>query len=239
MGTAVIGTLIDDCRRTLFELKVGQDAATDVRYDRTRELLPIANAVQKVICLYRREACVKTAPRVLDDGILQTIPADGQALRKPEYNLGADGATVGRSIELIDRTVLARIDPEWTTASGDAVELFVFDQENPRQWLAYPRPSGTWSVMESYFAIPADIAAADIDDASAGLIAVDDVFIQALKDGIVAYALAKNSTRAGATGRASFFANQFAQALGVSAQTAMTGLLLDQPAAEATPNGRP
>lgn len=240
MGTIVIGSLIDRARRQLFELDVGDVASDDVRYDRVLELLPLANAAQRAICIHRPSAYTKNGSMALGPGAKQTIPSDGTQLGNVEHNLGADGETPGRAITIIDRLALTRLDPNWMTKTGSAVQHYVHDQRDPKTFYVYPRPSGDWYVNLSYPAIPNAVVAADIDDETDGLIAVDDIYDTAIVNFIVGYALMKN-TKMGDTSRASVFLSQFEQITGVQLQRQQDFAPLDQPAAEAAANalGKP
>ncbi|RJQ53490.1 MAG: hypothetical protein C4521_07530 [Actinobacteria bacterium] len=220
MGTLVIGTIVDQARRTLLELGVGESTSPDDRWDRELELLPIANAVQRLICVHRPSAYVKTVSHMLTNGIQQTLPDDGQALRAVEFNLGIDGATVGRAVVMRDRAQMTSVNTAWTTATGSQVEFCLIDKENPKVWYPYPRPPGTWYVQLSYFAIPAEIASANMDDPNNGKIAVDDVYTTAIHDGIVGYALLKNSG-SGDQPKSQIFLGMLTSSVGISYEKLM------------------
>lgn len=232
MGSLVIGTIIDRARRTLLELKVGEASASDVRWDRTRELLPLANAAQKAICIHKPSAYVKNTSLSLASGAKQSVPSDGTAVADVQHNLGSDGSTVGRAITIVDRATLTAIDPTWMTATGSAVEHYVYDQRDPKVFFVYPRPSGAWYVSLAYPAIPADIASGAIDS---GAISVDDVYDTAIHDFIVGYALLKNS-KSGDTGKSAFYLDRFERMTGIAIQRQQAFQPLDQPAQVQAPD---
>lgn len=232
MGTLVVGTIIDRARRTLLELNVGEDSATDVRWDRTRELLPIFNASQRGICRHKPNAMTVNASFQLATGSKQTAPADCNQFGGVEHNLGAAGSTPGRAVNLIDRVTLSRIDPDWMTATGAAVESFVYDQRDENTFYVYPRPSGTWYVNIQYYGIPADTTTGNIDSDT---ISVDDIYDDVLHDLVVGYALMKNFKR-GEPNKSVFYFNRAANELGIKFNMDQTFAPLDQPAATQVPN---
>ncbi len=240
MGTLVAGTIVDRARRTLLELNVGASSASDVRWDRLLELLPLLNAFQRMLCIHKPSAYTKNLAVVLAAGAKQTLPSDGVGLCNVEHNAGAAGTTPGRAVLLVDRATLTQLNPNWMTATGTAVEHFVHDQRDPKVFYVYPRPSGTWYVNLSYFAVPPAISAANIDNGSTGLIAVDDLYDTPMHDYIVGYALLKN-TRAGDNAKAGFFLSKCEATLGINLERSSGMALLDQPAAAAVPDapGRP
>lgn len=237
MGTLVIGTIIDRARRTLFELQVGASVSSNNRWDRTLELLPLANAAIRAICAAIPSAYTKNESFQLAAGSKQTLPSGGTLLLSVPHNLGADGATPGRATEFMERMAVACIDPNWPSTTGDAVEAIIYDQRDPKVFWAYPRPTGTWYVQLVYAADPPDVAAGNIDSAT---IAVDDKYDTPIHDYIVGYAVLKNF-RPGEYPKAAFFLQRFEQATGIALQRNTTFAPLDQAAAVQAPDalGKP
>ena len=153
---------------------------------------------------------------------------DGRALRSVAYNLGANGTTIGRAIQMYDLMTLSSQTPGWTTATGAEVEMVLYDKENPKLWYPYPRPSGTWYVMESYFATPADVSAANIDHVTNGLLMVDDEYSLPMQNGIVAYALLKNQKSGGDQSKAPFYMGLFGSDIGVSYEKLIGAMPMDE-----------
>ncbi len=237
MGTLVIGTIIDRARRTLLELNINETTAADVRYDRELEMLPLANACVRAVCINKPSAHTLNASMVLATGAKQAIPAGGTQLANVEHNLGVDGVTDGRAISLVDRLTLTRIDPDWVTATGTAVQHYVHDQRDPKTFYVYPRPAGAWYVNIAYHAVPAETIVANIDTDT---LPIDDLYDTPMHDFIVGYALLKN-TKAGDTAKAGYFLQRFEAVTGIQLQRSMEFAPLDQKADTKAPNalGKP
>ncbi|RJQ53491.1 MAG: hypothetical protein C4521_07535 [Actinobacteria bacterium] len=237
MGSIVIGSIVDRARRTLLELKVGQTSGVDAGWDRTLELLPLANAAIRAICAAIPSAYAKNESFQLASGSKQTLPAGGTLLLSVPHNLGADGATPGRAVEFMERMAIACIDPNWPSTTGTAVEAIIYDPRDPKVFWAYPRPTGTWYVQLVYAADPPDVAAGNIDSAT---IAVDDKYDTPIHDYIVGYAVLKNFLP-GEYPKAAFFLQRFEQATGITLQRTTAFAPLDQAAAVQVPDalGKP
>lgn len=207
MGTIVMGDIVDRARRTLLELTVGEDSASDTRWDRTRELLPLGNAAQRVIFLAKPSACAVNDSFQLATGAKQTLP-DGHRLGDVQHNLGDDGETIGPAISIIDRTSLTRLDPSWMTRTGDAVKQYVHDERDPETFYVYPRPAGSWYVNIMKFAPPDAVAIGSA-------INVSDAYDSVIHDFIVGYALLKNAM-AGDVTKADYHLRRVEMALGTS-----------------------
>lgn len=230
MGTVIIGSIIDRARNTLFEV-------ANVRWNRTGELLDHANAAQRAICALKPDAFVKSVDFTLEDGAKQSIPNDGAQFCKLNHNLGSDGLQPSKAITITDFAFLGRIDPDWMIATGYYVEHFVHDERDPKTFWVYPRPTGSWHVNLTYFAVPPSIQAGQIDNTA---IAVDDLYDTPIHDFIVGYALLKNTKAADPT-RGVMYLNKFASSLGPRQQIQWQVAPMDTKAAERVPGapGKP
>lgn len=232
MGTIVIGTIIDRARTTLLET-----GPSDVRWNRTGELLNHANAAQRAIVAAKPDAFVKNVDFQLAAGAKQSLPADGVQFFNVEHNLGADGSTPSGGILIADRHNLTRAERQWMVLAGTQVEHFVHDQRDPKTFYVYPRPAGTWHVNLLYSAVPPTVLVANIDSAA---ISVDDLYDTPIHDYIVGYSLFKNF-KAGEQNKAGYFLTKFANSLGLRVQTQFMFAPLDTEASEMAPDavGKP
>lgn len=235
MGSIVIGSIIDRARNTLLET-----GPSDVRWNRTGELLNHANAAQRAIVAAKPDAFVKNVAFTLASGAKQSLPVDGVQFFNAEHNLGADGLTPGGAILIADRHNLTRAERYWMSMVGAEVEHFLHDQRDPKTFYVYPRPAGVWQVNLLYSAVPPIIAVGNIDANPAGLIAVDDLYDTPIHDYIVGYALMKNF-KAGEQNKATYFLTKFANSLGLRVQTQFSFAPLDAEASEMAPDapGKP
>lgn len=232
MGTIVIGTIVDRARTTLLET-----GPSDVRWNRTGELLNHANAAQRAIVAAKPDAFVKNIDFTLASGAKQSLPTDGVQFFGLEHNLGPNGVTPGGGILITDRMFLTRAERAWMTKVGTEVEHFLHDQRDPKTFYVYPRPAGVWHVNLLYSAVPPNVLAVNIDSA---VISVDDLYDTPMHDYIVGYALFKNF-KAGEQNKAGYFLTKFANALGLRVQTQFMFAPLDAEASEMTPDspGKP
>ncbi|UIF90857.1 DUF6682 family protein [Cupriavidus sp. UYPR2.512] len=156
----------------------------------------------------------------------------GNALNELVRNMGADGLTPGRAIRVISRDVLDAQNPNWHTTTGAKVEAFVYDPRTPKYFYVYPAvpASPAMWVEASYLANPAPIPNTGTsgtprygkDGSDAGVIGVDDKYLDDLVNYVVARAYMKDSEYATNAGLANTFASMFLSSLNSQVQ-ALTG----------------
>ena len=176
-------TILDRVETTL--LDTGNTAWTRA------ELLDYLNAMIRLVCLIKVDANVVTeAVSITTSETKQTIPAAGYQFLRVVRNMGSGGSTIGNVVRKIEMNTLDRFDPTWQTATGSAVEHYMFDPRNPKQYWIYPRVTSTHFLEIEYAAIPDDVDEGDND-----AIPIKDIYETPLYWGVLAHAFAKNAKR--------------------------------------------
>ncbi len=193
------------------------------------ELMRWASDGQRDIVIFKPSATATHAAVLLVAGkTLQALPEDGALLLDIVRNLGVDGETPGRAVRPIERSLMDAQSPNWhAEAPAAAVEHFMYDPRTPRRFYIYPALSADAYVEMSYARMPAEIE--DEDD----LLAVDDLYGNALLDYILHRAFAKDADSAGNLNRATLHYNAFAQAVGIRGQSEV----VNSPAAKMAAEG--
>lgn len=141
------------------------------------------------------------------DGIALTAPLYGIQLLALTRNMGADGLTVGKSINIVDRQALANINEDWHTTSGTSVQDYVFDERAPAIFYVYPGVTPVMWVEAMWMAMPKVIPNTgavgtelySIGGSSTQTIMVQDKFVGDLVNYILGRAQLKDSKFAEAT----------------------------------------
>lgn len=215
------------------------------------ELVVYANYAQRAIAKYLPQAgsrvdAIKLLPgtkqdltRVLAANILPgdgSTPADvhGIALLDLVRNMGANGATPGRVVRLIDRYTKDTNDPLWHTKTGAEIREYVHDKQTPRIFYAVPGvPSAgpdVW-IEVSWMAEPRAIAAGGEPGSevyayagpSTALMGIHDQFIEDAHNYVVAMASLKRSKNTENMQRASVHTTLFTSSINTQA-TVLTGV---------------
>jgi len=135
------------------------------------------NDAQRETVVLKPDAYTIITPTALATGAtLQALPSGGLQLFGVTRNMGADGLTPGRSVNVVARDVMDTTLPNWhtETASGE-INNYMYDPRAPKQYYVYPKaPATAWYVEIMYAAIPADVAL--IGDT----LTLDDVYANAL-----------------------------------------------------------
>ena len=142
---------------------------TNIRWPKT-ELLTYLSDAQRELCVYKPDACVKTATMPLVAGTRQTLPADGVAFVDVVRN------TTGsqRAPRAVVRDILDAQIPSWHSATPAAeVQHFTFDPQNQKVIYTYPPNTGTGALEIVYAASPVELT----DGAT---LQVDDVWMPTL-----------------------------------------------------------
>lgn len=74
-------------------------------------------------------------------------------------NMGGDGLTPGRAIQVVERAALDALNPAWHTETGDEVENVITDALNPTSFYVYPAVGQRWLEV-SYCALPQNVVIA-------------------------------------------------------------------------------
>lgn len=210
-----------------------------------RELVSWLNDGQKAIAKYMPSSCSRVdaiklaagtkqsierllAGNVRSDGGLTTSNIYGGYLQSIIRNMGADGATPGRSIRLVDREVMDVNNPTWHSETGAYVSQYMFDPRMPKVFYVYPGvPSATNAWIEiSYLSDPVEVSATGsygMDGTSLTTISVDDKYIDDLVNYILARAYMKDAEFAANGNLASAHSNMFTASINAQA-TALSGV---------------
>ncbi|GAB6178516.1 hypothetical protein JCM16814_34070 [Desulfobaculum senezii] len=118
------------------------------------------NAAQRQVALQRPDASSAITVVRLAPGVLQEIPDDGVRLLDVLRNMGADGATPGTSIQLVDKAALDAANLAWPAGPGaTAIDNWAFSDLYPRSfWVSPPVSAVTDVYVEIGYAVsPADV----------------------------------------------------------------------------------
>lgn len=142
---------------------------TNIRWTKA-ELLTYLSDGQRELCVYKPDACVKTASMALVAGTRQTLPADGVAFVDVIRNTtGSQRAPRSVSREILDAQI-----PNWHSSTPAAEVLhYTFDPQNQKVIYTYPPNTGTGSLEVAYAASPVELT----EGATLG---VDDIWLPTL-----------------------------------------------------------
>ncbi|MBC2712867.1 MAG: hypothetical protein HGJ94_18315 [Desulfosarcina sp.] len=128
----------------------------DSGFDRhaTADHLDWINDGQAAACLFKPDISTQKNTLALVEGTYQSISLTAHALIRPVQNLGTDGNTPGTEIRIVDFDHFTTLNSGWmVAAAAAAVELVMFDENDPRHFHCYPQqPSsnqGKISVIEA------------------------------------------------------------------------------------------
>ncbi len=173
--------------------------------------LAALNDGQRAVLLLKPDAYVKTVSIALVTGTKQTIPADGIALVGAIRNMGTGGTTPGRAIRFIPKDDLDLINPNWHSATADAVaKHYTYDESNRKVFYVYPpQPAISPGYIEvAHSAVPADVSAVG------NAITLGDEYTEPLYLFMMARAHSKE-TEAAQTQRVAGYYTMFVQSLGL------------------------
>ena len=226
-----------------------QDVAPQFTGWTERELVDWLNDAQKAIAKYMPFACVRVDAIKLKTGTMQSIetiasadikPGDGSApvkvfgnfLNDITRNMGVDGLTPGRAVQVISREVMDASNPNWHSAvTKNRVDEYTFDIRTPKVFYVSP-PIGATAVWveASFMADPVlipntgtDIAPLyGMDGASVATITVDDKYTDDLVNYVLARCQFKDADWAMAPGSAASYMQLFVTSINSQVQ-AITG----------------
>lgn len=139
--------------------------------------------------------------------VLQEIPAGGIRLVEV-FNVKN-----GSAIEEVDRDLLNRTEPTWTSATAGIPNRYMRHQRNPRKFFVSPRPTAGVIVLAEYVASPTKYVSTATTIAE-----LPNGYFSILVDGVVFLAQSVDDEHV-SSGRAKLFYDSFIQGLGGSAQS--------------------
>jgi len=184
------------------------------------ELLGYFNDAQRAIVLRRPDAyCADVDDFSCVAGTKQSLPADG--LRLVDIVRNAAGRAIkGPS----DRAVIDDNYPEWYAENtATAVELFFYDERNPKTFYVYPGVLAGTALTVVYSKAPPTITMLQND--AAQTISIDDIFTNAAIEWILYRCYVKDAEYAANPSKSQTHLNAFKAQLGEKSQAdvAMAG----------------
>lgn len=186
---------------------------------------PVAEAVrwlsdgQREVIVHLPSAFTKTAVGAMVAGTRQTLAGlgitDGVQFLELPRNMASDGTTPGRSVTVKPRAWIDEQRPGWHgDQAGEIVHVF-FNADDPKTFYHWP-PVATGAKAEIvYSATPPELASKD------DVIALDDVYANALQYYLLFRAFSKNRNSQSALAMASAYYQLFLQSLGVKGARSM------------------
>ena len=151
------------------------------------ELLGYLNDAQREIVMQRPDAKVTNATLTCAASSKQTLPAGALRLIDVIRNVS------GKAITQIDRKVLDVQNPSWHTGSGNAaVEHFMYDPTDPKNFYVYPVPTNSVQISIAYSESTSDITIGNYSS-STDTIGLDDTYANAILDYMLYRAYQKDS----------------------------------------------
>lgn len=201
------------------------------------ELVGWLNDGQREVVMLRADAYCKNESILLAANTTkQALPVGGIRWLDVIRNMGTTGNLSGGSVRMIEREVMDASLPSWhNTIGATEIKHFMFDPRDPKHVYVWPKPHATVPVYveASYSANPPDCALPSITPTA--VIALDDIYSNALLDYILYRGFSKTAEYSGQGGRAAVHYQAFATSLGFKTKVDTT----TQPAAfkeRATPD---
>lgn len=210
-------TIIDRASKLLLD-------ETNVRWS-TTELLDWLNSAQNEAVILKPDCHVTVVEYKLVAGTKQRLP-DGTSDYKDSddstvdagivlidliRNMGTDGETPGRAIQIVDREIMDSMNPDWhgDTAS-DQVLYYMFNNDAPKVFYIYPaQPDADQGYIEAeYSSRPTPVSSYAADQ----YIDLDDVYENVLLDYILYRGFAKDNSQE-SNAKAAAYYGQFRAAL--------------------------
>lgn len=172
------------------------------------------NAGMREIATLKPKATTVTASIALVAGVTrQPVPADTIQVLDLTVNMGADGATPGRTITTTTADRLKAASINWRADKGAAVRHLVVDDRDPKAFYVWPAiKTGPWYVEALQHKFPTPIAA--LGDT----LALDDSYLNALSEYVMHMAYARDSEIQAHGELSVAHYTKFAQILGVQIQ---------------------
>ncbi len=222
MGTIIASEVINKVQIVL------QDT-TGVRWPDSTELLGWLNDGQREVLIYKPNAYVRNESITLAAGTKQSLPAAAIQLIDVPRNMGADGATPGRSIRIVMREILDAQNPDWHAMAPVAVtKHYTYSPFDPKHFYVYPPANGATKVEVIYAATPDNVPSLGAS------ITLDDIYQNVLVDYILYRAYSKDTDYAANPGRAA--TSQAAYIAALTGKTQAEVLANPNTAAPANPN---
>ena len=206
MATVKVIDVIDKAEEIL------QDNS-NVRWSQ-QTLLDYLNDAQREIVLFRPDASTTNASFTLAQTAKQALPSGGLRLLDVYKNLSPNKTPV----TIIERKVLDDQVDDWYSSTGLAVEHYVYNPVDPKNFYVYPHPSGGGHTIEIiYSSSPSEITISNFSS-DTHVIGLDDTYANAILDYMLYRAYQKDSEFAGDLQKSSSYYASFQNALGIKTQ---------------------
>lgn len=207
LSTITAESLIDAASTLL-----NDEETTNQRWSRT-ELLAWLNEAQRTIVQLKPGANNKIVAMKLQPGARQMIPEDGWLLMGVTRNMGDDGATPGPMIQLVERDLLDRFDPDWYSMTPQLeIQNYMYNLQDQPSFYVYPPSNGVMYVEVNYSFMPPQVAYEE------DVITIRDVYATAILNYMMYRALAKDAEEATSLGLSQGYYNAFLTELGLKDQ---------------------
>lgn len=150
------------------------------------DLLTYLNDGQREIAIWVPSISTEIASFKLATGTKQAVPANAISIQRFVRNMGTDGATPGKAVVACAQDDMDRSDPDWHTATADAVVQNVMYDPRLDQlnfYVSPPQPGANQGYLEVVKAVaPADATINGVNGGNAdSVITLDDIYVWALK----------------------------------------------------------
>lgn len=173
------------------------------------DLLKWINLGQNALVELKPNALMATAVFTLAAGTKQALAAGDLVLVDVIRNLGADGATPGAAISIIERSRLDTILPNWhTTTPAKSIKYCMVDPRTPKTFYCYPPSDATTKIEIAKGITPTPLASL------AGTLQLDDIYEGALLDYVLHRAYSVDAENPANLSRAQAHYQSFVTALG-------------------------
>ena len=136
--------------------------------------------------------------------------------------MGVGGTAPGRAARKVTRRLMDAQTPNWHSQTQSAVvQQYVYEPMSPKTFYVDPPSNGTTQAEVLYEASPPDVATLS------GVIALDDVYANALLDYLLYRAYSKDSEFIGNAERAVLYRKAFETSLGLKAQSDATAIAVN------------
>jgi len=146
-------------------------------------------------------ASVDTYLHTLVPGPNQELPTGSLRLLRPIRNMGANGSTPGRAIELKPLGIMDRLYPQWTSLPGSGEVLAIlYNPQNPLLFQTYPsQPASPHRVELERSIVPTPCTMNGVNGSSVdSVISVSDAWTETLLAFVLGRAFGRETTEASA-----------------------------------------
>ena len=210
-STFTVGTVLSLVKKKIVD-------ETNVDYSQI-ELLTLYNITNREIVKLMPRAYTKLNTLLLAVGNKQKIPSPGMVIIEVLRNMGTDGSTPGRTVRETTMEIMKKFVPFFSTHVA-LTDSSIWDwwpvPQEPESFFVHPQSDGSGYVELEYSAPPTDV----VYDAGGiyltTTIALSDIYLTAIIDGMMFQAYDDDTDIPGNTPRSGVYYARFLQDLGIS-----------------------